>query len=609
MESTNSHAEWEKKLSSLDLQEREVHQKQLRLIRDHTSALARDLAALKTELSNHKVTLETLQSTNSFDKSLMEMNQKKHQQYVDQQLLEMSQLTKLVTTDEKLHSVKEQMEHSWRETLQKAQHSMEEKFSRRLDRLEQQLSDLSGSSQDQHSELRRHVEGMKVDHQESHKSLADRLGHLQGLHQQLHENHGALQKNLRELHNSHADATKRHEDLHVAQQVAKESHQALEERVQKLHNSNADTMKRHEDLHGAQQAAKESHQALEERLQKLHASHSDTASSHEELGRTLAQHHAAFTSDLTKLQENMNELREHHGQTRAQGRRWEAHQASIEERLDSVEGTITELFEKNAREMEAIQSRMSDMDLQHQAILQDKEPFRLVAERTEYLERLLGAPFRKKRGEEDLVEDCKRVSYSVYDQLSDQDERLTGLECRMHDEHSRLWSAMDSHTHDLSSQTLRKATGSPDASPASQRSQRVQSLPAMQTVPVVSLPGPMPRGPTAVPLAAAAPPPAAPVLAKPMAVPAGPARFENWSPTRSGQGPVPGGFAKASSRTATTSLASVATVTTVASAASSSRTLPPAGYPWPEEVERISCGRTRYMGTPTSAEVVRSPSQ
>lgn len=34
----------------------------------------------------------------------MEMNQKKHQQYVDQQLLEMSQLTKLVTTDEKLHS-------------------------------------------------------------------------------------------------------------------------------------------------------------------------------------------------------------------------------------------------------------------------------------------------------------------------------------------------------------------------------------------------------------------------------------------------------------------------------------------------------------------------
>lgn len=66
-----------------------MHQSQLRLIRDQTFSFVRDLAALKTELFNQKMTLQSMQA--SSEHSLSDLNQKKHQQLMDQEVAEMIQ--------------------------------------------------------------------------------------------------------------------------------------------------------------------------------------------------------------------------------------------------------------------------------------------------------------------------------------------------------------------------------------------------------------------------------------------------------------------------------------------------------------------------------------
>lgn len=515
-------------MQSLDQQEREVHQTQLRVLRDQTSSFVRDLAAVKTELVDLKLTLGNVQSKSSSDKSLIEISQKKHMQVVDGLLKQLMEQNQQMATQDKLASVKEQMELSFRENFQKlaeAQQTLDGKAQQRLEALEEQVSELQQCLRQHQEKQQEMVQDLQLDHKE-----------------QLQESHGVLQQRLNELHVSHSTTAN--------------SHQELGEKMTIQHGLMRDC------------------------LAKLQESHQEVNQKHETLAKYVDEvtgEGGCIHKKLNDMQEvAVNAVQEHVHSIRAQGRKLEAHQLSFEERLEHLEGMFTELFEKSNREAE-----------------EDKESLRLVVERMEYLERLLGR--RKGRGDDD---DGKRVSYSIHEQLTDHDDRLKGLESSTAEQQSRLWMAIDTHTHDLSSQTLRKSPshGSLETSPMS-RSPPVTApvlVPSMPTVPIVA-------GSTHGACACGA-------VRVATVLPMSPAKV-NGQGGQGGQGPagfverIPSNVSKAASqRQFSNSLASVNTVNTVNTMASSSRTLSPSAvpYPWPEEVERISCGQAHYDGSRSS---------
>ncbi|CAJ1384489.1 unnamed protein product [Effrenium voratum] len=218
--------EWERKMSSLDKQEREVHQSQLRLIRDHTLAFVRDLAHLKTEVANQKLTLQQLEANSSSDKSRWEAAQKKHIQVVDQQMGELEQKQRLMATQDKLSSVKDQLEQSFQESLQKVQQSFEEKLQRRLDSVQAQVQRFEQSMSELHEPLSALRPLLQLDldqslqkHRERHSELQGQLEtmklSLQDLsdgHAQLRESHSAHSSCLTELRDKHQEAQRGHQE-------------------------------------------------------------------------------------------------------------------------------------------------------------------------------------------------------------------------------------------------------------------------------------------------------------------------------------------------------------------------------------------------------------
>ena len=541
-------------MQTLDQQEREVHQTQLRVVREQTSCLGRDLAALKTELGELKLTLGNVQSKSSSDKTLMENSQKKHMQVVDQLLKHLMEQNQLMVTQDKLVAVKDQMEQSFRDNFQKvaeAQQVLDDRAQQRLELLEKQMSEFQHLLQLQQEKQLELVQELKLDHKE-----------------QLQESHSTLQQSLDEIRAHHENTTNLHQEKLAT------SHGDLEQRLKELHASHNETANNHQDL--AQKMEME-HGRMGDSLAKLQESHQDANGKHEALAKfveEVAGEGGALHKKLNDMQEGaVNAVQEHVHSIRAQGRKLEAHQLSFEERLEHLEGMFTEFFERNSREAE-----------------EDKESIRLVAQRMDLLERLLG----RRRRDEDLDE-TKRVSYSICEQLAEHDERLTGLEGSTHEQHSRLWLAIDTHAHDLSAKTLRKTPshGSLERSPA-------RSPPTVATMST-------PMAPVLVPSMATAPIVAAPMGSAPLRL----ATVLPMTPMNGGQPAAsfpkevmsPSNVPKAASRQISNSLASV---NTVVSMASSSRTLSPSvrPYPWPEEVERISCGRAHYDGSnPSCAEV------
>ncbi|CAJ1433660.1 unnamed protein product [Effrenium voratum] len=664
--------EWERKMSSLDKQEREVHQSQLRLIRDHTLAFVRDLAHLKTEVANQKLTLQQLEANSSSDKSRWEAAQKKHIQVVDQQMGELEQKQRLMATQDKLSSVKDQLEQSFQESLQKVQQSFEEKLQRRLDsvqaqvqRFEQSMSelheplsalrpllqlDLDQSLQkhrERHSELQGQLETMKLSLQdlsdghaqlrESHSAHSSCLTELRDKHQEAQRGHqehrqdaetrfAQVDAEIRSAHEALREVSQRAEqeqkagleqclaqvhEVHGQMQSAHEDHRAdLEQRLSQVHEAHGQMKSTHEEhcaeleqrlsqvheAHGQMKSVHEEHRAdLEQRLSQVHDAHGQMKAAHEDLGLRLAGLHTAHQEQvlagqqaLGALQEaTTNELQQHSLQLRSHYSKWEAHRASLEERLENIEGVMMEFCEKQSNELEIAQRSLSEVQLEQQTWHREKESWRVLAERLQALESLLGTP---RRSEERTP---KKVSYyvSVFDRFGELETRLG----EVFEEQSRIWSALDGHTHDLSSHTLRKvnsretspscravwSNGAPRAqtaapavpstpmSAALRHPGQQSPLSAQQVVVQVAHTSPQGHAPQVAPKAQFAKP-VLPVVTRSPSMPARPGAMSS-----------------------TASLASVGSVATAASAP----------FPWPasfqvqvdEEVERISCGPARYL--------------
>jgi len=388
--------------------------------------------------------------------------------------------------------------------------------------------------QKRHAELVQHVQLQQADHESRTEAIAERLQQHRSEHASRHDE---VVQQVQELHSKHAD----HKE-------------ELNDHLANLGNAHSEVAASHIELSQTMEEFKQTTgKALDEHQAAFHAKLGTFEDTYKEM-------HLASQTRISELQEaTMNEFNEYQQQQRSNGRKWEAHHVSIEERLDNVENTLNEYVDKQIRELEAAQNRLGDLQLGQAALSRDKDALRssgsALAERLECLEQALGVsyapwtapqaqalgPMRSRAGSwrlvgrngspqqasnemarpgpqtrppfhrpgepyfgaggeeagvdrDTLAETTSQepsnanVVQSVADRLDDI-ERFTNQQSRLHErldylegmvteEHQRLWQAMDNHTHDLSSQVLRKKVGPVQAPGAASSNTAADSSPS-----------------------------------------------------------------------------------------------------------------------------------
>lgn len=150
-------ADWERQMVSIDQKEREVHQTQLKLVREQTAAFIRDLAALRQEVAGMKASCPTYQDV----AVRMESVAREHAQRVDA----------LKAFFEKHHSERE----SAHSALQSRVHEIHREHGERVMRVEHSCSDLREHVTRHGSRVSgKKLQGRRTVHRKSH-SLAEHI--------------------------------------------------------------------------------------------------------------------------------------------------------------------------------------------------------------------------------------------------------------------------------------------------------------------------------------------------------------------------------------------------------------------------------------------------
>jgi len=507
--------DWERKVNSLDKQEKEVHQTQLKLIRDQTMAFVRDLTNLRHEVAAQKVTVDMLQST--FDR------EKQDRDASVQSLVRRTQASQL---DMMMPMVERTFQDQVQVLELKLRQDLAQEVNLRKTESESFVQQLGTETAAREQSQRLADEATKV----IHDKLQEVDETIEKVKQSLDEKVAAAEAAAEA---SHADFQARHN----------EHHRRLDDLVQKSEKQHGDHSSRVAEL--MQQAATK-HVVLSQLMEDFKTANGKAL---EEIQAEWKEHHVNSQHQISELQEaTMNEFNDYQQQQRSQGRKWEAHHVSIEERLDSVETSLIEYVDKQVRDLEAAHNRLGDLQLGQAALSRDKDALRssgtALSERLECLEQALGGmyapwsapgqtapvpgamrsragswrlvnrsgsppragnemqgrpgpqtrpPFHRP-GERNLAAGNEEASLdrdligdnvsspdhsnsgtilpSVADRLDELErstkgrlqERLDYLEGMVTEEHQRLWQAIDNHTHDLSHQVLKKKADSPDAS-------------------------------------------------------------------------------------------------------------------------------------------------
>jgi len=399
-------AEWERQIESLDAKELEIHQTQLRLIREQTAAFRSDFTALRKELADTKAIVQRQQaSANELDDLFARERQERGK---DRDVHHTSLGSRIESIEKSLPKLRDEI--SGLKTLLRGQdvvmilqahedemksikdlhadfrnrHGASDQHHANMQQRVDYLEKMMGDSADKHAahvkqleELRRSHDDMRNRHGASdqhHASVQQRVDYLEKMMGDSADKHAAQVKQLEELRRSHDDIRKKHganDQYHasVQQRVdylekmlgdSADKHVAHVKQLEELRRSHDDAHGRHANV---AQALKDKHASVEERLKFLEQAIGDSADRHsQELKQTKMQLEALHgkLSDEQGLREGRDK-----------------HHATLEERMRYLEQALGDSADKHSRELKA---HKDGRDKQHASL----------EEKVKYIEKLIG---------------------------------------------------------------------------------------------------------------------------------------------------------------------------------------------------------------------------
>lgn len=375
-------AEWERQIESLDQKEMEIHQTQLRLIREQTATFRGDLLALRQEV--------------------LELKAHNEERAAAQGRLERrcNELGEGLGRHGQLHQDGER-----RGALQK-QHV--DKLSQELEVARSRLEQLLGTVADHHSQF------------SQHSTVTERIGYLEKVLGDSAEKHSQglreaqmrleqLQGRVAAFESSHGELKRAHAQFAGDRAEQEHHHSSMAERVSFLEKLMGDSADKH-----TKELAD---------LRSQHTRHvSESKSTHASLQALVAQerefreqHHASVQARLAGLENAVGESADRQAKEfealKGNHTRMFGGHATVAERLAFVERQLGDSADKSAQELaaahgriEQLHGRLMSMDTHGSAIESLKKSFATLAkekadldihhatvkERVDYLERALG---------------------------------------------------------------------------------------------------------------------------------------------------------------------------------------------------------------------------
>ncbi|CAE7433140.1 unnamed protein product [Symbiodinium pilosum] len=382
--------EWERQIESLDAKELEIHQTQLRLIREQTAAFRSDFTALRKELADTKAIVQRQQaSANEQGARLDDILARERQ---DRDASHTSLGSRVETMERSLPKLKDEI--ASLKLLLRGQDVV-----MILQAHEEEMK----SIKDSHADLKnRH--SAKEQH---HATIQQRVDYLEKMMGDSADKHAAHVKQLEELRRSHDDTHSRHEALRREKESLHSRHATFEERLANLERFLSESLDKHSRelsdhrtahgrTSGETQALREKHASVEERLKFLEQS----------IGDSVERHASELKQAKLQLETLHGKLSDEQGHRESR----DQHHATLEERMRFVEQSLGDSAEKHSRELRA---HKDSREQQHASL----------KEKVSYMEKLIGDSAdehaRKLEAHKRDLEDHKR-SLSNHQQAFDE---------------------------------------------------------------------------------------------------------------------------------------------------------------------------------------------
>eukprot|EP00931_Biecheleriopsis_adriatica_P025225 TRINITY_DN15541_c0_g1_i2.p1 TRINITY_DN15541_c0_g1~~TRINITY_DN15541_c0_g1_i2.p1 ORF type:complete len:1858 (-),score=462.88 TRINITY_DN15541_c0_g1_i2:61-5634(-) len=404
-------ADWERQIETLDQKEMELHQTQLRLIREQTASFMRDLSNLRSEVDVLKSRSDNERMGLSTSVSQLETQNLEFQEVLDRERRErevsFSQLVNKVAGLERdvpshrdeIASLRSQVrgfENAFTPHLKDVQSALQREMEDRASahgRMERRLGDLDDSIS-KHAMLHQEVDRKLAQHKltsdqerdDAHAKLTDMIKqygtNLEKEKRDRDFHHGSLNERLDKLEKDvSVQVSKRmsawEEDVQELRKLiggeatAREEHHKMIHSVvqQHLETSKAKTAQLHE-------ASSQHHASLQERLDYIEKCLGDSADKHAE----------AIAQATQKLQDHAHAQQTTQEKLRASEEKLE-HHASLASRVEYLEQIMGDSIDKHdamADAHETVKDMHSKMQEQHEA------NHASLQERMDFVERLLG---------------------------------------------------------------------------------------------------------------------------------------------------------------------------------------------------------------------------
>ncbi|CAK9113576.1 unnamed protein product [Durusdinium trenchii] len=463
--------EWEREIETLDQKEMELHQSQLRLIREQTAIFIRDLGLLQGEVSALKENVGIGLSSNIMPLQ-NDVKEQKAKLLSQEQIITTTQkrveyLERLLGESVERHSQEIESAKSAHVRLAdeaKAREAHHASVAERLNYIEQLVGDSferhSKEIQASHTRLETmHSRLVACESDANHKSLRERVDFLEKLLGESVDKHSeglqAAHSNLQKLHGSlQEQMSTRMEKLHgnvqerlqaIEKQLGqvddrREAHarelQQVKSQVDQAHQKLGNPTKPQSSLH---------HATMAERMEYLEKLMGDSADKHSsELGQAHTKldqlrgrltdleaardrHHAHIQELAGREKEARDKQHEHHkellGRERAAN---EAHHASVAERLKYIEQLVGDSCERHSKEIQASHTRLETMHGRLVACESDAS-HKSLRERVDFLEKLLGESADKhSEGLQAAHSNLQKLHGSLQEQMSTRMDKLHG---------------------------------------------------------------------------------------------------------------------------------------------------------------------------------------
>mmetsp|Transcript_181071 Transcript_181071/g.440609 ORF Transcript_181071/g.440609 Transcript_181071/m.440609 type:complete len:455 (-) Transcript_181071:208-1572(-) len=387
------HAEWERQIESLDQKEMEIHQTQLRLIREQTATFRGDLLALRQEVLELKAHNEERTAAHGrLERRCTELAEglNRHSQlHQDAERKGVSLKQTMDKLSQELETARSRLEQVFSTVadhhstfsqhpsvadriayIEKVIGDSADKHSQALREAQMKLEQLHGrmaAFESNHSDLKRshsQLAGDRAELDARHASMGERVSYLEKLVGDSADKHGKELDNLKSLHSRHVTDTKSTQSslqaiLQQERDHREQHHASIQARLNTLENAlgeSADRQARElETLKGSHSRMFGGHATIAERLTFVERQIGESADKQaQELSAAhgkLEQLHGRFQEERKAREQHLSSTRDH--MALEQGKR-EAHQSSMEERLSFVEKALGDSADKHARELDAL---------------------------------------------------------------------------------------------------------------------------------------------------------------------------------------------------------------------------------------------------------------